>query len=142
MKIAIDISPLQTGHRVRGTGFYLHHLQHALQSYFPEHEYNFFTQKNPLQTKVDIIHYPYFDPFFITLPFFSSTKTIVTVHDLTPLVFPKEFPSGIKGNFRWQMQKFLLKQSAALITDSESSKKDIISFTHFPEKKIHTVYLA
>lgn len=142
MKIAIDISPLQTGHRVRGTGFYLQHLQDALVKYFPQNEYRFFTQKEGIPTDVDLVHYPYFDPFFVTLPLFSKTKTVVTVHDLTPLVFPKEFPSGIKGKLRWQVQKRLLKLTNGIITDSDSSKKDIVKFVEYPEKKITTVYLA
>lgn len=142
MKIAIDISPLQSGHKVRGTGFYLQHLQHALLRYFPQHEYRFFTQKEELPLNVDVVHYPYFDPFFITLPFFSKVKTVVTVHDLTPIVFPKEFPSGIKGAFRWQVQKQLLKRVQGIITDSESSKNDIIRFVGYPKGRIKTVYLA
>ncbi|MDE2025977.1 MAG: glycosyltransferase family 4 protein [Patescibacteria group bacterium] len=142
MKIALDISPLQTGHRVRGTGFYLQHLQSALVKYFPQHEYRFFTQKDGMPTDSDIVHYPYFDPFFITLPFLPKTKTIVTVHDLTPLVFPKEFPSGIKGAVRWQVQRQLLRMTNGIITDSDSSKKDIVKFVGYPQQKIKTVYLA
>ncbi len=142
MKIAIDISPLKTGHRVRGTGFYLQHLQEALQSYFPRNQYIFFTKKHEIPPDIDVVHFPYFDPFFITLPLFPKAKTVVTVHDLTPLVFPKEFPAGIKGNIRWEIQKMLLMQSQVIITDSNSSKKDIIKFTSCSEKKIHTVYLA
>jgi len=142
MKVAIDISPLQTGHRVRGTGFYLHHLQHALTTYFPSHSYHFFTGIEGIPKDVDIVHFPYFDPFFVTLPFFSKAKVVVTVHDLTPLVFPKEFPAGVKGNFRWQVQRLLLKRAKTIITDSKSSKRDIASYVGYPEQKIKTVYLA
>jgi glycosyltransferase involved in cell wall biosynthesis len=142
MKIAIDVSPLQTGHKVRGTGFYLKHLQDALVTYFPQHEYRFFTQKEGIPNNMDIIHFPYFDPFFITLPFFPKTNIIVTVHDLTPLVFPEDFPAGIKGMVRWQVQKQLLKQARGIITDSNSSKKDILRIVGYPKKSINTIYLA
>lgn len=142
MKIAIDVSPLSTGHRVRGTGFYLHHLQQSLLTYFPENSYQFFTKRQEITDKPDIIHFPYFDPFFITLPVIKTTKIAITVHDLTPLVFPNEFPSGIKGNIRWQIQKLLLKQADVVITDSNSSKRDIMLFVGIEEEKIHTVYLA
>lgn len=142
MKIAIDISPLQTGHKVRGVGFYLSHLKNALVTYFPEHEYIFFENKEQINQKIDLIHYPYFEPFFITLPFFEQYKKVITVHDLTPLVFPDHFPAGIRGNFAWQIQRFNLKRSDGIITDSDSSTKDVYKYTGVSTKKIHTVHLA
>lgn len=142
MRIALDISPLQTGHRVRGTGFYVENLKTSLLKYYPENKYIYFTRGDNLPRNVDLVHYPYFDPFFITLPFFSQYKTVVTVHDLTPLVFSQEFPVGVKGFLKWQIQKFLLKKADAIITDSISSKKDIIKYVGINENKIRVVYLA
>lgn len=146
MNIAIDISPLTTGHylkhRVRGTGFYLENLQKSLKKYFPQHTYMSFHQGLQEPKNADLLHYPYFEPFFLTLPLLKRKKRVVTVHDLTPLVFPKHFPPGIKGNIRWWIQKKALAGSDAIITDSESSKKDIISFVGVPTTKVHTIYLA
>lgn len=142
MKIAIDVSPLQTGHKVRGVGFYLQHLKDALIKYHSEEKYFFFTDKSEIPSNTDIVHYPYFDPFFITLPFLKKYKTVVTVHDLTPLVFPDHFPAGIKGNLSWQIQKRNLRKADAIITDSDSSSKDVQKYTNLSLEKIHTVYLA
>jgi len=146
MKIAIDISPLKKGHflqhRVRGTGFYLEHLKNGLLNYFPEHQYIFFTKGDKLPQDVDVVHYPYFEPFFLVLPFFTKHKMVVTVHDLTPLAFPEFFPCGIKGKIKWEIQKFILRKSSAIITDSLSSKKDLITYAGVREKDIHVVYLA
>jgi glycosyltransferase involved in cell wall biosynthesis len=142
MKIAIDISPLQTGHKVRGVGFYLQHLKDALMQFHPENTYYFFIDKKDIPKDVSLVHYPYFDPFFITLPFTNKHKTVVTVHDLTPLVFPDHFPAGIKGSISWQIQKWNLKKADAVITDSESSTRDVSRYTGIPVSRIHTVYLA
>jgi glycosyltransferase involved in cell wall biosynthesis len=142
MKIAIDVSPLQSGHKVRGVGFYLEYLKRSLVKYFPEHEYIFFNSASELEGNIDIVHYPYFDPFFLTLPLTKKYKTVVTVHDLTPLVFKDHFPSGIKGNLRWQMQRFNLKNTNAIITDSVASKNDIIKIAGISEKKVFVAYLA
>src|ERR1035437_9648563 len=146
MKIAIDMSPLKTGnflqHRVRGTGFYLENLKRSLLKYYPKNEYIFFTRGEKLPKDVEVVHYPYFEPFFLTLPVFSKNKKIVTVHDLTPLVFPDHFKSGLKGNLKWQIQKLALKNADAIITDSESSKKDIVKFAGINSEKIKVVYLA
>ena len=64
MKIAIDVSPLKTGHRVRGVGFYLEHLKNALVKYFPENEYVFFESGEKLPMDIDLIHSPILNPSF------------------------------------------------------------------------------
>jgi glycosyltransferase involved in cell wall biosynthesis len=142
MKIAIDVSPLQSGHKIRGVGFYLEYLKQSLLEYFPEHNYTFFTDAKDLKSEIDVVHFPYFDPFFFTLPATNKYKTVVTVHDLTPLVFPEHFPAGLKGNFRWQLQKFRLRKAHAIIADSHASKKDIIKIAGVPENKVSVAYLA
>ena len=146
MKIAIDASPIKNSellqHRVRGIGFYIENLSRALLKYFPENKYIFFTRGEKIPKNVNLIHYPYFEPFFLTLPVFKKYKTVVTVHDLTPLVFKKYFPVGIRGNIKWSIQKLSLKSANAIITDSESSKKDIVKFTGISQDKVRAVYLA
>ncbi len=146
MKIAIDITPLKKErflwHRVRGTGFYIENLKKSLEKYFPENQYIFFTRGELLPKNIDLVHYPYFEPFFLTLPLFKQTKTVVTVHDLIPLVFPTYFPPGIKGKIKWMIQNFSLKNTGVIITDSESSKKDIARFTGIDRERIKVIYLA
>jgi glycosyltransferase involved in cell wall biosynthesis len=146
MNIAIDISPLTTGHflqhRVRGTGFYLTNLQQSLLKYCPKDEFVFIKRGAKIPESIELLHIPYFEPFFITLPLGKKIPTVVTVHDLTPLVFPDKFPSGLKGNIKWQIQKNSLKNCDFIITDSYSSKKDIHKFTGIPADKIEVVYLA
>lgn len=146
MTIGIDISPLKSGHylqhRVRGTGFYLENLRRSLQKHYPDNKYIFFNRKEKLSQKVDLVHYPYFEPFFLTLPFLPGNKRVVTVHDLTPLVFPQHFKTGLKGKLKWEIQKFLLKNADAIITDSLSSKKDIMKFTGIEDVRINVIYLA
>ena len=142
MKIAIDVSPLQTGHKVRGVGFYLEHLKSALTKYFPKNDYTFFQWGDKLPDNLDLVHFPYFEPFFLALPIYKKYKTVVTVHDLTPIVFPNAFPKGIKGELKWQMQRFSLRKANAIITDSESSKKDILKYVGARQNKVKVVYLA
>lgn len=142
MKIAIDVSPLTSGHKVRGVGFYLRHLKDALANNFPSEQFYFFEKNQPIPMDVDLVHYPYFDPFFLTLPFFSKRKTVVTVHDLTPLVLPELFPAGLKGNIKWLLQRNSLRKVQAIITDSQSSKEDIARIIGYNKKNIHVAYLA
>ena len=146
MHIAIDTSPLNSGHflqhRVRGTGVYLGNLKRSLLEYDSDNEYIFFTRGEKLPKDTDIVHYPYFEPFFRTLPLFKKYKMVVTVHDLTPLVFADYFPKGIKGEIKWQMQRYFLQKADAVITDSKCSKDDIIKYAGVDKNKVHVVYLA
>src|SRR3989344_1629182 len=119
MNIALDMSPLKSGHylqhRVRGTGFYLQNLQASLEKYYPENKYIYFNRGDSLDGDIDVVHYPYFEPFFLTLPLFSKDKKVVTVHDLTPMVFPKNFKVGLRGKVKWQIQKAALKSANVII---------------------------
>ncbi|MEK7141342.1 MAG: glycosyltransferase family 1 protein [Patescibacteria group bacterium] len=142
MRIAIDTTPLESGHKDRGVGMYTKLLIEALQKYEGNHSYHFFTRGQKVPKNVDIVHYPYFDPFFITLPVFPSTPRVVTVHDLIPLVFPEHFPAGIRGRLKWQVQRWSLGRTTRIITDSESSKRDIIRLAGISPQSIDVVPLA
>lgn len=142
MTIGIDTSPLNNSlHKVRGSGFYLENLRKALLKYFPDQTYIFYSNPKKIPA-ADVIHIPYFQPYSITLPIIKKYKTIVTVHDLTPLVFPRHFPSGIKGKAKWLIQEILLSKCDGIITDSNSSKKDISMYTGIEEDKIKVIHLA
>ena len=143
MKVAIDISPLKTGHSVRGIGSYTKYLvEEFKKGEFKNIEFKFFESPTS-PPPVDVIHYPYFDLFFHTLPILKkSSRVVVTIHDVIPLVFPNHFPTGIKGNINFFLQKFALNNVDAVICDSKTSKDDIVSKLSIPEEKIHVVYLA
>lgn len=142
MRIAVDITPLETTHKFRGTGSYTENLIVALEKYDHQNQYNFFTRGDKLPKNLDLIHYPYFEPFFLTLPFRKPAPTVVTVHDLTPLVFPDKFLRGLKGEIKWQIQKRLLKRVTAVIVDSKCSKKDVLKIVGLDEERVFVVYLA
>ena len=142
MHIAIATSPLISEHRARGIGVYTKNLINALQTYKPEHTYSFFTRTQEIPDSADIVHYPYFDPFFLTLPLRKKKPTVVTVHDLIPLVFPEHFPAGMRGMTKWYMQRLSLKSAKRIITDSKNSKQDIAKLGSIDENHIDVVYLA
>lgn len=142
MNIAINTLPLSTEHRMRGTGVYTKNLIDALAKYEKQHTYTFFTRPQDIPKKTNAVHYPFFDPFFLTLPFFKQYPTAVTVHDMIPLLFPDKFPPGIRGGIKWQVQRLSLMGAAAILTDSECSKTDIARLTTKQKEKIHVVPLA
>lgn len=145
MRVAIDTSPLKRGDKVRGVGEYTRQLFAALGKKAK-------TSKNLHISEVDLskddlsghdlLHLPYFSPFQTTLPKNSNTKVIVTIHDLTPLIYPKHYPPGFRGWLNLQAQKRRLKEVDAIITDSETSKKDIVRFFGIKTEKIFPTHLA
>jgi len=142
MKVAIDISPLKSAHQFRGIGIYTKRLVAALQSLKVTDFTVELVEKGGPPKDCDLIHYPYFDLFWPTLPLIKKKKTVVTIHDVTPLVFPKHYPPGIKGKLRFQKQKLALKTVNAVICDSKNSKQDIAKHLDFPKDKIFVIYLA
>jgi len=142
MNIAINTSPLSGGHKTRGTGIYTAKLIEALGRYEQEHTYSFFTNEKDIPPNADVVHYPFFDPFFMTLPVWKQKPTVVTVHDLIPLVFPQHFPSGLRGAVKWRVQEFSLRSTKRILTDSSASKNDIVRITGYPESRVDVIPLA
>lgn len=117
----------------RGVGFYADNLTKALTK-LPNVT---LTDDNP-----DLIHYPFFDPFYATLPFKKKAPTIVTIHDVTPLVMSDRYPKGIRGSLNLVRQWLSLQSVAAVITDSENSKTDIEKYLLVSPEKIFVTPLA
>ncbi len=149
MKIGIDVSPLHTGHKVRGIGFYVKRLVESLKNIQNSKGQKFKIKELKSKAEIkrqdyDLLHIPYFDPYFLTLPWPWKIKKplVVSIHDLIPIKYPEHYPPGIKAKFKWQIQKRLLKQSKLIITDSFASKYDIHELTGYRLDKIYVVYLA
>ncbi|MBI4058826.1 glycosyltransferase family 4 protein [Candidatus Microgenomates bacterium] len=134
LKVFIDDKPLSTGHAFRGIGNYTSNLLAELQK-------NSEVELVNSPKLADLMHYPYFDFFFNTLNIFNK-PTVVTIFDTIPLIYPNHYPSGVKGRINLLLQKRKLKQVDAVITISETSKKDIVRFLNISPEKIHPIYLA
>jgi glycosyltransferase involved in cell wall biosynthesis len=140
IKVAIDSGPLTGGHAIRGVGAYTASLVKYLRKEDLKLEVVDFKQTD--LSKYDLVHYPYFNLFFLTLPFSKKAATVVTIHDLIPLIYPKEYPPGLKGKLRYLIQKVLSKKIDGAIAVSETSKKDIVRFLGIPQEKIKVIYEA
>lgn len=146
MRVGIDSGPLTGGHSVRGIGFYTKNLVEALQK--DEHknlslEVIDFSNASELELKnFDVLHYPYFDLFYPTLRVIDGVKTVVTIHDVIPLIYPNIYKAGIKGRINLFKQKQAMAKVDIVITDSETSKKDIVRLLNYPANRIKVIYLA
>lgn len=147
MIIAFDITPLKDQNRNRGVGKYTQYLLAGIKKIISDKNIQDrflikeFDRSKPLPC-CDLVHYPYFDPFYLTLPLIKKVPVVVTVHDLIPFVFPKYYPSGLKGKIKWEVQKISLQKVSAVITDSYQSKQDINHYAGIDPSLIEVIYLA
>lgn len=142
MRIGFDVSPLYSGHKVRGIGFYTQRLLKELKNNSDLMIIELKSKTAIRTANYDLLHIPYFHPYFFTLPFFKKKPTLVTVHDLIPIKYPKYYPPGIRGYWRWQIQKRLLRKIDLIITDSFASKQDLVKLVGYPKERIRVIYLA
>lgn len=117
----------------RGVGFYAKFLSESLK----KEKGIELTDKNP-----DLIHYPFFDLFYPTLPLKKIVPTVVTIHDLTPLVLSSLYPRGVKGSVNLLRQRLSLQSVSAVITDSVNSQQDLIKIFKLSPKKIFVTPLS
>ena len=153
MKQVGFIIPSDSGHMVRGIGAYIKNLLPPLKQQAAGLGFEILEIKQPFQTgpeqsrrisnfKLKIIHYPYFDLFYPTLPLRKPAPTVVTIHDVTPLEFPDHFPPGIRGRFNLLRQKLSLINTERIIADSFASVNPIRKYLGVPHSKIKFIHLA
>jgi glycosyltransferase involved in cell wall biosynthesis len=86
----------------------------------------------------DLYHYPHFD-----LPFRSPRPSVVTVHDITPLVF-REFFRGaaapLKRAYFWAATARALHRAAAVIVPSQASAGALREHFNVPADRLRVVY--
>lgn len=143
-KITVQLvtkTPYQ-GSGPRGIDLYARNLYEELSLVYP-HDHYLVGALAKERKNINLVHYTFFDPFFLTLRSGGPVKhCVVTVHDLIPLKFPTHFPAGIKGKLKWIIQRQLLRRVDAIITDSQSSAMDIHSLVGYPTNQIFVVPLA
>ncbi len=135
VRVFLDSNPTIPGHAVRGMGRYAIQLLRALKE---QKGVELVEEKD----HHDIIHYPYFDFFFNTLPDRNNVPIVVTVHDTHPLIYPEHFPAGVRGRLRFSGQKKRLQKADAVIVNTETTKKDVVRFLDIPAGKIFVTHFA
>lgn len=143
-KITIQLVTKQPyqGSGPRGIDLYARNLYEELSLVYP-HDQFFVGPLAAERSHLDLVHYTFFDPFFLTIRRGGPVKhCVVTVHDLIPLKFPAHFPAGLKGRFKWLIQKDLLRHADGILTDSASSARDIETLVGYPADKIFVVPLS
>ncbi len=138
MKVAINTLPLKTGHKDRGIGNYTLNLIESLKL-DKSIEVLEFVDLSEVK-EVDLVHYPWFDFYFHSLPIRKLFPTVVTIHDVIPLKFFDHYPSGLRGKVNLSLQRLALSNCKHILTDSNISKNDIIKLLKVKNEKISVIY--
>lgn len=86
--------------------------------------------------RADLVHVPYFGaPRRIALP------TIVTVHDLIPILLP-EYRGGRSVQMYMRLATSSARRATAIIADSEHTRRDIVERLKVDPQRIDVTYLA
>lgn len=82
----------------------------------------------------------YHSPYFI-VPYFSSVPTVITIHDVIPLLFPGHV--SVKARLFYRILiKQALRKAGHIITVSEASRRDLIRLFRLPPAKVTAISLA
>ncbi len=85
---------------------------------------------------LELAHVPYF-----ASPLFPTTPTVVTVHDLIPMLLPV-YRSSIWVRLYTLLVAVAAKRADMVLTDSEASKWDIVRLLDIPAERVRVIYLA
>lgn len=86
---------------------------------------------------MDIIHSPENATLFMRI----CQKKVITVHDITPFLFPESFSPLTLFRYRLLFKR-TLKTADKIISDSHSTKKDLMNHFNVPDDKISVVHLG
>lgn len=83
---------------------------------------------------LDLYHYPHFD-----MPITRFNKSVITIHDLYPLVLPGYCSKSKKFYFR-ELTRLNLARSSKVIAISNHTKQDILDRFDIDPRKIAVIY--
>ncbi len=84
--------------------------------------------------RADLFHSPDF-----VLPPLWKTPGIVTVHDLSFMVYPQYAVPGLEFYLRGAVPR-AVRRARLVLADSESTRRDLIRFWDTPSEKVHVLY--
>jgi glycosyltransferase involved in cell wall biosynthesis len=92
--------------------------------------------------KLDLVHFP--SPFQLSLDFDlrrEKTRSVITIHDLTPLLYGNEIFTGkrriLKIIYHYLIRS--VKHVSAVIASSDNTKADLTTLLKIPEEKIAVI---
>lgn len=83
-----------------------------------------------------LAHIPHFGP-----PLYPSVPTLVTIHDLIPLLLP-EYRKSPAVRLYTRLAAYGAQKANLIIADSEASRRDISKYLRIPDDRMRVIYLG
>jgi glycosyltransferase involved in cell wall biosynthesis len=81
--------------------------------------------------RVQLFHSPHY-----VLPMLTPCRSVVTVHDVIHLLFPQYLPSRLASHYARYMIRRALEKTELVLTVSDSSKRDLLTFFEVSPDKV------
>jgi len=121
--------------KVRGIGRYLQILRENCPS---DWIFTSDLKKIPFHAILVQPFYTFYQPPLITKRI--TDRQIAIIHDVIPLKYPEHYPIGVKAFFYSLLQKYYLGLFDSIITDSETSRNDIVTYLKIKKNKVSVLY--
>jgi glycosyltransferase involved in cell wall biosynthesis len=89
------------------------------------------------RAQADVFHAPH----YVVSPL-THCPTVVTIHDCIHLRFPQYLPNGAAYVYAKWMMRSAATRARRVLTVSQASKDDILSYLHVPASKVDVIYNA
>lgn len=96
-----------------------------------------FPYKELRKLKPDVLHIPHYN-----VPIFYRGDMIVTIHDLTHIVYSEFLSSKLAKIYAKIMMKIAVKKAKVIMVESENTKSDILKYFKVKEDKIKVIPLG
>ncbi|HHT9126245.1 MAG TPA: glycosyltransferase family 4 protein [Candidatus Brocadiia bacterium] len=144
---------------IGGPRTYAYNLIKALSKIDRENEYVILTDntelllpiegiqnKNLIKSSIYNLQFPIFGLYDVglyhntknALPLFSHTKSVVTIHDMAPFLFPESFTIMQRAHLKFHF-RHAVKKAKKVITVSQQSRTDIINILGVNETKVVSI---
>ena len=87
--------------------------------------------------RIDLFHAPHY-----VLPLLTPCRSVVTIHDCIPLMFPQYLPNRLAYGYARASFWIATHRSSRILTVSEASKRDILRFFQIPSDKVTVIHNA
>ena len=94
-----------------------------------------FPYKKLRKEKPDVLHVPHYN-----VPIFYRGKMVITIHDLTHLIYPEFLPNQFAYFYAKFMIWLAIKKADKVITVSQNTKNDILKMFKVNPDKIEVIY--
>jgi glycosyltransferase involved in cell wall biosynthesis len=167
MRIVFDGTTLRP--RRTGVGYYVEHLLHHLAQEGPEHELIVASHRpidttTPLPPRVRVAAVKWRAPGIVwmqtlaprmlqqlqpdvahftngMMPLLSSTPSVVTIHDMSLMLFPQFHPPR-RVLLNGPLLDIAARRADTVITVSESAKRDILQRYNLSPERVHVIHEA